>query len=342
MRNKEKLKELNYDVNFDYSNYQRNIITKEIIQNSGWQLELIQAYFINGIIRKLKPKKCLEIGVSNGGSSILILNAIKDIENSFLISLDINTQMYLQKDKKTGYRVYEFFPDLTKKWKLFTGDLPHKFLVQLNETFDFLFLDTAHMAPGELLNFIEVLSFLREKAIMILYDLLWHFDMGLKFYPSNVYLFPNIRGDKILLRSDKINLSGIGGIFLYPNQEKYYLNYFLLLLCFWEYLPTDRQINDMKIFIKKYYNNDLYLQIFDIAVNKNIKSVSMHLNSYINNERHRHIMKTLGNNTQNYIINNIKEYTIRDKVNENDTTNVSLKILKNFVFGIMEIIILKI
>lgn len=83
MRNKEKLKELNYDVNFDYSNYQRNIITKEIIQNSGWQLELIQAYFINGIIRKLKPKKCLEIGVSNGGSSILILNAIKDIENSF-------------------------------------------------------------------------------------------------------------------------------------------------------------------------------------------------------------------------------------------------------------------
>ena len=36
-------------------------------------------------------------------------------------------------------------------------------------------------------------------------------------------------------------------------------------------------------------------------------------------------MKTLGNNTQNNIINNIKEYTIRDKVNENDTTNVSLK-----------------
>ena len=117
---------------------------------------------------------------------------------------------------------------------------------------------------------------------MILHDLLWHFDMGLKFYPSNVYLFPNIRGDKILLRSDKIKLSGIGGIFLHSNQEKYYLNYFLLLLCFWEYLPTDRQINDMKIFIKKYYNNDLYLQIFNIAVNKNIKSVSKHLNSYIN------------------------------------------------------------
>ena len=43
------------------------------------------------------------------------------------------------------------------------------------------------------------------------------------------------------------------------------------------------------------------------------------------NERHKHIMKTLGNNTQNNIINNIKEYTIKDKVNENDKINVSLK-----------------
>lgn len=59
-----------------------------------------QAYFIIGIIRKLKPKKCLEIGVANDGSSILILNAIKHIKDSFLISLYLNTQMYLKNDKK--------------------------------------------------------------------------------------------------------------------------------------------------------------------------------------------------------------------------------------------------
>ena len=33
-----------------------------------------EAYFINGIIRKNKLKNCLEIGVAQGGSSILILN----------------------------------------------------------------------------------------------------------------------------------------------------------------------------------------------------------------------------------------------------------------------------
>jgi predicted O-methyltransferase YrrM len=48
-------------------------------------------YFINGIIRKHKSKKCLEIGVFKGGSSIVILNALKDIKDSFLISLDLNS-----------------------------------------------------------------------------------------------------------------------------------------------------------------------------------------------------------------------------------------------------------
>ena len=118
------------NINFDFINYEKNIITNKIISNAEWQLSLEDAYFINGIIRKYKPKKCLEIGVANGGSSILILNAIKDIDNSFLISIDLNTQMYLKNELKTGYRVKKYFPELTKKWRLFTGDLPHKFLVK--------------------------------------------------------------------------------------------------------------------------------------------------------------------------------------------------------------------
>jgi len=48
-----------------------------------------QREFINGIIRKFKPKKLVEIGVFSGGSSIIILNAIKDIEKSKLFSIEI-------------------------------------------------------------------------------------------------------------------------------------------------------------------------------------------------------------------------------------------------------------
>ena len=297
-----KKEEKSNNINFDYINYERSIITNKIINKAGWQLSLEQAYFINGIIRKFKPKKCLEIGVANGGSSILILNAIKDIDDSFLVSIDLNTQMYLNSELKTGYRVKKYFPELSKNWRLFTGDMPHKFLVKLNETFDFLFLDTAHLAPGELLNLIEVLPFLKEKAIMILHDILWHLYTNIKIHASNIYLFSNIRGDKILLNNNRIG--NIGGIFLHPNQDKYYINYFLLLLCCWEYIPTDKHIKDMKLFIQKYYKNSIYVQIFSNAVTMNQISIKRQLNSSVNskNESYKSYMKTLGNNAKNMTI----------------------------------------
>ena len=84
---------------------------------SGWELRGNEPYFINGIIWKYKPRKCLEIGVSRGGFSILILNAIKDIKNSFLISLDINKKFYKNQSLDVGFKTKEF-PELLNKWKL--------------------------------------------------------------------------------------------------------------------------------------------------------------------------------------------------------------------------------
>ena len=264
-----KKKKIRYDINFNYAAYKNNIITTKIIKNSGWQLGGIQPYFINGLIRKIKPKNCLEVGVANGGSSILILNAIKDIPDSHLISLDLNTQLYYDQSKKTGYRVNQYFPELTKNWRLLTGEQPHKFLIKLKMKFDFAFLDTAHSAPGEILNFIEILPFLNENAIFILHDILWHFHSKIKFYPSNVYLYPVIYGEKVLIKNKNGSIENIGAIFLYNNQEKHYLDYFFLLLAFWEYIPKDNEINELRIFIKNFYKKDIYLKIFDTAVIKN-------------------------------------------------------------------------
>ena len=235
-----------------------------------------QPYFLNGLIRKFKPKNCLEIGVANGGSSILILNAIKDIPDSSLISLDLNTQLYYDQSNKTGYRVNLFFPELTKNWKLLTGQQPHKFLVELNMKFDFVFLDTAHSAPGEILNFIELLPFLNENAIFVLHDILWHFHSEIKFFPSNVYLYPVIYGDKVLLKNNDGEIENIGAVFLYNNQEQHYLDYFFLLLSFWEYIPNDNELNDLKIFIKNFYKKDIFIKIFDTAVIQNKISYKNH------------------------------------------------------------------
>ena len=209
-------------------------------------------------------KNCLEIGVHSGGSAVLILNSIKDIENSLLVSLDLNNQT--SSSKAIGYRVNQYFPELSKKWKLFTGDQPHKFLIDLNIKFEFLFLDSAHTSPGEILNFIEVLPFLNENAIVVIHDLLWHFWVSKKkkekFFPSCISLIPTLYGDKVFLNSANTSISNIGAVFLKPNQEEHYINYFLLLLNFWEYIPEDKYINDLRLFIQKYYKNNKYLGVF--------------------------------------------------------------------------------
>ena len=265
-----------FDIHFKYHNYQREMITEKMKRYSSWQLGRIEPYFINGIIRKYKPKKCLEIGVANGGSSIIILNAIKDIQNSFLISLDLNTKLYYNSKLETGYNVYKYFPELTKNWKLYTGDQPHKFLDKLNLKFDFLFLDTAHFSPGELINIIEVLPFLEENAIIVLHDIMYHLisrnnirPKEIKSHPSNIFLMTSLYGDKVIIERDDKRIVNIGAIRLYPNQKKYYLNYFLLLLTPWEYLPSEDHIRDIREFIKKYYKKEIYLNLFNKSIEEN-------------------------------------------------------------------------
>ena len=178
---------------------------------------------------------------------------------------------------KTGYKVKKYFPELAyNKWKLYTGRQPHIFLSLLKLKFDFLFLDTFHLAPGELINLIEVLPFLGDNAIIVLHDIMFHLPSlnyynpkSIKFHPSNIYLMTSLIGEKIIIHNSQKCLENMGAIILYPNQEKYYLNYFLLLLSPWDYLPKKSFIKELRRFIKGYYKKDIYLELFDKSVEEN-------------------------------------------------------------------------
>lgn len=81
-----------YEDSFYLDKYETNIYNniKERLLNakcsSMWDN---QREFLNGAIRKFRPKKVLEIGPWTGGSSIIILNALKDIHGSKLYSVDL-------------------------------------------------------------------------------------------------------------------------------------------------------------------------------------------------------------------------------------------------------------
>ena len=260
-----------YFISFISNTFIKNI-TEKMKNESGWILSLDDAFLINGLIRKLKPKICLEIGVARGGSSILILNAIKDFPDSKLISIDLNTKW---RDKeKIGYLVEQKFPELMNKWQLFLGDMPHTFLSKLNLKFDFFFLDTAHVSPGEFLNLIEALPFLNENAIVVLHDTILHFAYAMKtnllsvakMIPTQIYLLSALIGEKIIPQQKIHDFDNIGAICLAENQKKYYLNYFLLIMTIWQYMPSDSQLDGLRKFIEKYYEDKTLLRIYDNSV----------------------------------------------------------------------------
>ena len=193
-------------------------------KHAGWLLTSSQAQFINGIIYYHKPKKCLEVGVADGGSSVLILNTLKLINNSILVSLDLNENLYYNLSQKTGYRVKKYFPELMKNWMLFTGDQPHKFLDKLNMKFDFVFLDTSHHSPGELLNILEIMPFLNENAIVVLHDINQHLFKKIKslnYRPTQIYLMSGLFGEKVYLKHKLSAIDNIGAVFLHKNQQKH-------------------------------------------------------------------------------------------------------------------------
>ena len=92
--------------------------------------------FLHGLIRTIKPKKIVEIGVARGGSSVLILNAIRDIKGAKLYSIDKSIYCYLERKKKSGYFVQEKFPELMNKWTLYTGGITSKFIETIGDGID--------------------------------------------------------------------------------------------------------------------------------------------------------------------------------------------------------------
>ncbi len=226
-----------------------------------------QKEFLNGIIRKFKPRKFLEIGVYRGGSSIIILNAINDIKGSSLYSIDLNTE------EKVGECVNKFFPELSKNYKLYKGKIATEFIEKIGNNIDMALIDTAHYEPGEILDFLMILPFLKENAIVIFHDIGNQITRSSNRREWAPYIiFNGIRGEKYYPSGNFILKHDIGAVRLDNNQKKYYHDYFRLLSGQWQYFPKEIHIKQMRNFIKKYYDDDCLI-MFEEATNFNRRFV---------------------------------------------------------------------
>ena len=248
-----------------YEVFAYNRIKQKLIDNQCSEMWDNQREFLNGVVRKFKPRKILEIGVRHGGSSLVILNAINDFEYSKLYSIDLSSE------EDVGNCVKNYFPNFMKNWILFKGNIATKFIEKIGFNIDLLLIDTAHFEPGEILDFLIVLPFLKQNAVVIFHDIANQITRSTNRNEWAPYIiFNGIRGVKFLPSGNKILTHDIGAIQLENNQTKYYHDYFRLLGGQWQYFPKENHINQIRKHFKKYYDKDcLFMFEETIRFNRN-------------------------------------------------------------------------
>ena len=224
--------------------------------------------FLNTLVLRKQPRKLLEIGVCSGGSSLVLLNAIKNIEGAHLYSIDYNTQHYRLKDKLTGFYV-DNFPELKEKWTLKTGGLALNFMEEIGADIDFCLLDTVHSNPGEILDFLMVLPFLKKGATVVLHDVNLQTvvsDMNyVQWQFTNNLLMSAISGKKMIPSitpyPPDMKFFNIGAIELDSQMRNKVFDIFNLLTIRWRYSLNENDISSLTKFFQKFYN-EFYSQYF--------------------------------------------------------------------------------
>ncbi len=218
-----------------------------------------ERYFLNGIIRSVKPKKILEVGVANGGGSAIILNAIKDIDGAELYSVDYLEESYRHPDKPSGFLVEEKFPELMGKWHVFRGGDVSCFIEEIGGDIDLLMLDTVHTHPWETLNFLCILPFMRQ-------DSSWTVLHDISLFAKHLdtlacrYLFGHVVSEeKISPASDHENMpANIGAFRISDITMKFADDLFGSLLLPWGAKVLEQDFESMKKIIGKYYSPEQY------------------------------------------------------------------------------------
>lgn len=248
----------------------KNLISKRVSEKAELS-EMIESerIFLSGLINEYKPEKIVEIGVATGLSSLVILDAIKDFDNAHLYSFDYSTQYYRDKTKKTGFAVDEF-PDLTEKWTLKTGAMTCALLDDSIKDIDFCLIDTVHSAPGEFLDYLQILPRLKKNAIVVIHDISYHIIFNRPFSNVCFALFSTLSGEKFLPQYDEY--PNMGAVLLEDNAYENAFDIFYSLLLPWLYKITPKDYKDLKNYFSKNYDKEL-VSLFEKAYKLNSKAL---------------------------------------------------------------------
>ena len=220
-----------------------------------------ERYFLSGIIRAMKPKKILEVGVANGGGSAIILSAIRDIDGAELYSVDYTENSYRYPDKPSGFLVDEKFPELKDKWRIFRGGDVSRYIEEIGGDIDFLMLDTVHTHPWETLNFLCVLPFMRNDSFTVLHDISIFANPDDRYALACRYLFASVVSDEKITPApddEDVRFANIGAFKVSEITRQYVSNLFESLIIPWNIQINDTDLDGISRIISRHYTPEQY------------------------------------------------------------------------------------
>lgn len=170
------------------------------VNSHGIEMSEFDSAFLCGLIKQIRPKKILEVGIAAGGTTSIILQALEDLSAPYeMHSVDILRDYWGDKTKPIGF-VADLVTQIlnVKQYHKHIGGGILSHLNELEGGFDFVILDTAHYLPGELLDFPVILQLVRTNAMVCLHDVACHQAHDDANKHATAVLFSTVTAEKYL------------------------------------------------------------------------------------------------------------------------------------------------
>ena len=230
-----------------------------------------ESAFLCGLLRTVQPRKILEIGVSAGGTTAIVLQCLEDLGYSYeMHSVDICEKWCLDEREETGFMARCAKSVLHTGFHQFhLGAGVTKYLDEIGDKIDFAILDTTHALPGEVLDFLVILPFLRDGAVVCLHDISFCQTYETPQYNACGVLFQTVSADKWLNFTPSGHYPNIAAFRVTSETRTRIADVFSALILRWLYIPSEDEMRRYCTYIQKIYGNEAYYKIFNEAVRMN-------------------------------------------------------------------------
>lgn len=261
--------------NIDLYNEPLSIYDKFSQYKDYCEMSEFEQAFLCGMIKNAHPKKVVEIGVSAGGTTAVILNCLAMLgEDVRMYSCDLNKTYYRDSSKLVGFVAEELKPYILDRESgqakvnhtILSGGYAPEFLPEIGKDIDFLILDTVHWLPGEMLDFIACLPYLKKGATVVLHDVSMNVTINNDAIATK-FVFDTVVADKYIMKTEDrpCEFPNIAAFKITNDTYRYIRDCFSSLTITWSYMPKPAEFKLYHEFYLTEYDKDL-VEVYDKAV----------------------------------------------------------------------------